>query len=424
MDEKMKQAVSQYDFQISKDKLKEVFDEYGSEILQEPHNFYANLIDQLPYNEKERNILDIAVKNVGTTLHKAMNEPDDEKKRVAILSVHRLSTDFGQNEESALFSVACITNALGWPQFEYTEAANRSGATSSQSINFFKSKVGLLVGIVVLAIVLVAVAILLYGLYNKENSASVKSPESTVKKDSTNSNTYTNKDVDALGAGREIPTEQDISDESRLKSGVNVDFTENLHIATPAEYITFNQYIDNKVWGNEHDFVRVGPTYINSISELKENVVAVEGQEYYVYMFVHNNAASWLNLTANNVEVQIARVSTAAGTTQQLRGFIDAGNCGAKPDGKGGQTAGSVGTFWDGAGFQSMDDRKFVMEYVKGSAVYMNNAGTFTLPDTVATTNGNNGTLVGDTAMDGNIPGCLDHAGLVIIRVKPKYESV
>jgi hypothetical protein len=70
---------------------------------------------------------------------------------------------------------------------------------------------------------------------------------------------------------------------------------EDLHIGTPAEYITFNQYIDNKVWGDEHDFVRVGPTYIKSISDLKENIVAVEGQEYYIYMYVHNNAASWLN---------------------------------------------------------------------------------------------------------------------------------
>jgi hypothetical protein len=47
---------------------------------------------------------------------------------------------------------------------------------------------------------------------------------------------------------------------------------ENLHIANPAQYITFNQYVDNKVWGDEHDFLRVGPTSIASISDLRENV--------------------------------------------------------------------------------------------------------------------------------------------------------
>jgi uncharacterized repeat protein (TIGR01451 family) len=70
-----------------------------------------------------------------------------------------------------------------------------------------------------------------------------------------------------------------------------------------------------------------------------------------------------------------------------------------------------------------MDGRKFHMVYVKGSALYINNAGTFKLPDTIATTNGNNGTLIGDTKMDGNIPGCAEHAGFVILRVRPIYEQ-
>jgi uncharacterized repeat protein (TIGR01451 family) len=193
---------------------------------------------------------------------------------------------------------------------------------------------------------------------------------------------------------------------------------ENLHVATPAEHITFNQYVDNKVWGDEHDFVRVGSTSIKSISELKNVVVAQEGQEYYVYEYVHNNAASWLNLKATGVKAQIVKIDKAAGTTQQLRGFVDADNCGA--DAKGNK--GSACSFWDEAGFQSADGRKFTMEYVKGSAIYVNNSGTFKLSDSVATASGNNGTLIGDTTMNGVIPGCAEHAGFVIIRVTPKYE--
>jgi uncharacterized repeat protein (TIGR01451 family) len=198
---------------------------------------------------------------------------------------------------------------------------------------------------------------------------------------------------------------------------------ENLDITKPVDYITFNQYVNNKFWGDEHDFVRVGPTSITSINELKNTVVAQEGKEYYIYVHVHNNAASWFNLMATGVRAQIVSLDKTAGTTQQWRGFIDADNCGAKQDGKGGQTTGSPCSFWDEAGFQSADGRKFTMEYVKGSARYMHVSGAkFTLPDSVATASGNNGTLIGDTSMDGRIPGCDEHIGYVVVRVTPKYE--
>lgn len=198
---------------------------------------------------------------------------------------------------------------------------------------------------------------------------------------------------------------------------------EDLHIGTPVGYITFNQYVDNAVWGDEHDFVRVGPTSVESTHELKDYVVAVEGQEYYVYMYVHNNAASSLNLIATGARIRLVDLHTSADITQQLRGFIDVDNIGAKQDGNGGQTTGSAGTFWDECGFQSMDGRKFTMQYVLGSAVYINNAGTFKLPDTVVAANGENPALIGYTTMNGKIPGCGNHIGSVIIRVKPIYEQ-
>jgi len=197
--------------------------------------------------------------------------------------------------------------------------------------------------------------------------------------------------------------------------------TENLHVANPAQYITFNQYVDNAIWGDEHDFVRIGPAdkAIESmkIGDFKNALVAEEGKEYYVYMYVHNNAASWLNLEATNVRARIGKVDNAAGTTQQLRGFITADNCGA--DNKG--NVGSACAFWDEATFQSVDGRKFTMEYVVGSAVYKNNHGTFQLPDSTVT-GGNPGVLVGEKSMNGKILGCADHSGNVVVRVKPKYE--
>ena len=205
---------------------------------------------------------------------------------------------------------------------------------------------------------------------------------------------------------------------------------ENLDITKPVDYITFNQYVNNNgLWNknnqDEHDFMKVGPTTITSTSQLTENVVAQEGKEYYVYMYVHNNAKSSLNLIAKNVRVRIASIDTTAGTTQQLRGFINADNCGAKQDGKGGQTPGSACTFWDEAGFQSADGRKFTMEYVAGSAIYMvtHSGGTFKLSDSIVTATGNNGVLLGYTSLNGQIPGCAEYSGYVVIRVKPKYQT-
>jgi hypothetical protein len=98
-------------------------------------------------------------------------------------------------------------------------------------------------------------------------------------------------------------------------------------------------------------------------------------------------------------------------------------NGGATKDRNGIQTEGSAATFWDEAGFLSADGRKFVMKFVLGSAVYVNNYGTFNLPDEVFTASGDNGTLIGDSVMDGNIPGCGDHAGTIVVKLRPDYEQ-
>jgi uncharacterized repeat protein (TIGR01451 family) len=198
----------------------------------------------------------------------------------------------------------------------------------------------------------------------------------------------------------------------------------NLDITHPVDYITFDSYTNNQGWGDEHDFVRVGPTSIASTSDLSNSVAVKEGGEYYVYMYVHNNAASWLNLVATGVKGQydVLDENTKA-TTKQIRGFIDADNCGAKQNGNGGQTAGSACTFWDEASFTSADGRKFTMQYVPGSAVYINKSGKFTISDNVASENtSTGGALLGDTSMNGQIPGCAEHQGFLIIKVKPVFE--
>jgi hypothetical protein len=91
--------------------------------------------------------------------------------------------------------------------------------------------------------------------------------------------------------------------------------TEDLDITNPVDYITFNQYSNNAIWGDEHDFVRVSPILINPLDAtheemltLQNGIVANEGQEYYLYLYVHNNAAGSLGLVAENVKVQISKV--------------------------------------------------------------------------------------------------------------------
>ena len=122
-------------------------------------------------------------------------------------------------------------------------------------------------------------------------------------------------------------------------------------------------------------------------------------------MYVHNNAASNLNLVAENVVAKL-NVPTTTAKNVTVQGQISASN--AKPN-----------TVWDEATFSS--DNDFNLAYVAGSALFENNGmGTTKLPDSIVN---NTGAKLGYDKLDGKIPGCFQYAGYVTVKVKAQVSQ-
>jgi len=175
-------------------------------------------------------------------------------------------------------------------------------------------------------------------------------------------------------------------------------------IEKPADYITFNSITNNPViGGDEKDFV--GIREVGSNAKWTNNMKVQNGKEYYVRMYVHNNAASNLNLVAENVVAKL-NVPTTTAKNMTVQGQISASN--AKPN-----------TVWDEATFSS--DNDFNLAYVAGSALFENNGmGTTKLPDSIVN---NTGAKLGYDKLDGKIPGCFQYAGYVTVKVKAQVNQ-
>lgn len=175
-------------------------------------------------------------------------------------------------------------------------------------------------------------------------------------------------------------------------------------IEKPADYITFNSITNNPViGGDEKDFV--GIREVGSNAKWTNNMKVQNGKEYYVRMYVHNNAASNLNLVAENVVAKL-NVPTTTAKNVTVQGQISASN--AKPN-----------TVWDEATFSSNND--FNLAYVAGSALFENNGmGTTKLPDSIVN---NTGAKLGYDKLDGKIPGCFQYAGYVTVKVKAQVSQ-
>ena len=175
-------------------------------------------------------------------------------------------------------------------------------------------------------------------------------------------------------------------------------------IEKPADYITFNSITNNPViGGDEKDFV--GIREVGSNAKWTNNMKVQNGKEYYVRMYVHNNAASNLNLVAENVVAKL-NVPTTTAKNVTVQGQISASN--AKPN-----------TVWDEATFSS--DNDFNLAYVAGSALFENNGmGSTKLPDSIVN---NTGATLGYSKLDGKIPGCFQYAGYVTVKVKAQVNQ-
>lgn len=178
-------------------------------------------------------------------------------------------------------------------------------------------------------------------------------------------------------------------------------------VNSPADHITFNSITDNPNVGDERYFVAVKDASDTSFGNWKDDVTVQPGKEYLVRVYVHNNAATSLNLTAVNTRVTAA-LGTNTGTKVGVTGYITADN--ATPQ-----------KVWDDASFSS--DKTFNMAYVPGSAVIYNNATTTsgrTVSDSIVNAGG---ALIGYGANDGKLPGCFQFSSYVTFKVKPQFAA-
>jgi len=170
----------------------------------------------------------------------------------------------------------------------------------------------------------------------------------------------------------------------------------------PADHITFNSITDNPNVGDERNFVSVRDASITTDGGWQDNVTAVAGKEYTIRVYVHNNAASSLNLKATNTRVKVGLPSNTA-KSLDFTGYVSADN--ANP-----------GQVWDDAGLTSSSD--FNIAYVPGSAWIYNNAtgpNGRQLSDSIVTSAG---APVGYDKNDGVVPGCFQYASYVVLKVK------
>src|ERR1700744_1174775 len=95
----------------------------------------------------------------------------------------------------------------------------------------------------------------------------------------------------------------------------------------PSDHVAFDSITDNPSVGDERNFVGIRPdTGGNGINNVwTDNQTVTGGDTYLVRMYVHNDAASNLNLVAQNVTAKF-NVPNTTGKSVQVDGFLDTSN--------------------------------------------------------------------------------------------------
>lgn len=177
--------------------------------------------------------------------------------------------------------------------------------------------------------------------------------------------------------------------------------------ANPATYVTFNSITDAPGFGDERNFTWARPVNAASNTWQTDELNVEDGQEYYIRVRVHNNAAANLNLHATNTRVS-ASVPTNVSDSVNVQATVSADNATPKD-------------VWDGVVLKS--SKRFSVGYIPGSARYYNALNTeagFPISDSLFTTAG---AQVGYESMNGDIPGCNDFAGALMFKVKIYTEK-
>lgn len=177
------------------------------------------------------------------------------------------------------------------------------------------------------------------------------------------------------------------------------------------DHVTFNSFYnvpdgpDGSARTNEQEFFDGNQVGSNTALD---NINVKVGQELILRTYVHNGAAPALNDAAHN-HAGIARntkvkigLPVGVGTKMNAVSQISADN--AKP-----------GSVFDTLDFTSMDGTPFKLSYVPGSAYGSTRSNAhIPLSDSIV----GDGALIGETAADGNVPGCFQFTQWAYIKVK------
>ena len=192
----------------------------------------------------------------------------------------------------------------------------------------------------------------------------------------------------------------------------------------PASYVTFDSITNNQSSesvgiGDERNFVRVrkaGETTFTDSVEITD-ADALSGQEFEVYIFYHNNAASNYHLTAEGTKVFAYFPGIISGdSTAETGAKISASN--ANPT-----------SVWDEADFVNRSSVGVRLKYVEDSAKIYWNGGRTTAQ--ISEDMFSDGALIGYCAedesnctLDGKVPGCAEYSGYIIYKVKVEQASI
>lgn len=183
---------------------------------------------------------------------------------------------------------------------------------------------------------------------------------------------------------------------------------ETFTMEVPATYNTFDSITNNPDLGDERNFVRVATVGEKGWSD----VATMEpGHTYFARMYVNNDAADNLGLTATNVRaaINLPTKDDTWGTSFEVNGFLSSDNS-------------TPNEIWDNIVLKS--DSPFHVRVL--SAKYYNNISTeadegFDLGTELY--NDEEGALLGYEQMDGNVPGQMAASGYVLVRFEPVFQG-
>lgn len=184
----------------------------------------------------------------------------------------------------------------------------------------------------------------------------------------------------------------------------------------------FNSFINVPGYGDERNFALMSEVTAGDTNPIdngySDDLSAVPGKEYWMRIYVHNNANSQTNdedLNHDGFPDGVAR------NTRVKLSFVDGRANGH--DVKATVTADNAATVWDEAVLRNNTEQSRV-EYVTGSAQVLNGAQPNVLRPLSDDVAGPNGTQIGFEQMNGSLPGCFDYVTRVYVKVRVKAPKI